>query len=111
MVSPCRPAAYTRYGATGDVSALALAAAQHGLPAPQFYGGLGAHGGGQVLESLEAALSTGRHDVLLMALPAALANPTRLMRLLTSCTRHGVRVVFVPAGGAVSAGWLANAGK
>ena len=40
---------------------------------------------------LEAAISAGRHDTLLRAGPAtARGNPARLMRLLASCTKHGV---------------------
>ena len=52
-----------------------------------------ADGYGPALARLEAAISAGRHDTLLLAGPAAArGNPARLMRLLASCTRHGVAV-------------------
>jgi hypothetical protein len=51
---------------------------------------------GPALDRLHAAISTGRHDALLMSLPARLANPAPLMRLLASCTCHGVIVQFIP---------------
>lgn len=49
------------------------------------------------LASLEAAVQSGRHDVLLLPLPGRLDSAARLMRLLAACTRHGVPVRFVPA--------------
>jgi hypothetical protein len=47
---------------------------------------------------LEAAISAGRHDALLLAGPVTVSgNPARLMRLLSSCTKHGVAVEILGA--------------
>lgn len=44
----------------------------------------------------EAAISAGRHDTLLLAGAATVrGNPARVMRLLASCTKHGVAVELV----------------
>ena len=52
-----------------------------------------ADGYGPALARLEAAISAGRHDTLLLAGPATVrGNPARVMRLLASCTKHGVAV-------------------
>lgn len=98
VVVPLRPAAFARDVA--DWQPVLEAAAQRGWPAPVVYvAGAGAgRGRGVVLGRLEAAVSAGRHDGLLMALPAVLGDAGRLVRLLVSCTRAGVVVSFVPVG-------------
>jgi hypothetical protein len=47
-----------------------------------------------LLRELSAAIASGQHDALLMAVPD-LGEPA-MMRLLASCTKHGVSVSFVP---------------
>ena len=104
MPQPRPPAAYlraTRGSAPGTLArqhaAVAEAASWRGWPAPMVYADDNvpplADGYGPALARLEAAISAGRHDTLLLAGPATVrGNPARLMRLLASCTRHGVAV-------------------
>jgi hypothetical protein len=61
-------------------------------------------GAGLALGRLQAAVSRGRHDGLLMRLPGAPGNPPWLMALLRSCTSQGVTVSFVLASPAPG-GW------
>jgi hypothetical protein len=61
-----------------------------------YYDGPGmAAGAGPAVGRLQAAVTRGCHDGLLMPLPGMLGNPPWLMRLLRSCTSHGVTVSFV----------------
>jgi hypothetical protein len=73
---------------------------QRGWPAPIIYAdsdrGFGADAD-SALARLEAAISAGRHDALLVTVPGVLHDPAPLMRLLAGCTKHGVTVSFVPA--------------
>jgi hypothetical protein len=97
---PRRPAAYipaAEPGALVSEQAMAKAARQRGWPAPEIYAdGLGAAGEpGPALRRLEAAITAGRHDALLMPLPRTLGDPASLMRLLSRCTQHGVAVSMV----------------
>ena len=89
------PAAYVRR--PGDWPALAEAAARRGWPVPVIYcDGPGmAASAGLAHGRLQAAVSRGCHDSLLMPLPGMLGNPQWLMGLLRSCTCHGVTVSFV----------------
>ena len=89
------PAAYLRR--PGDWPALAEAAARRGWPVPVIYcDGPGmAASAGLAHGRLQAAVSRGCHDSLLMPLPGMLGNPQWLMGLLRSCTCHGVTVSFV----------------
>ena len=78
-------------------AAVAEAANWRGWPTPMVYADHNAahlaDGYGPALARLEAAISAGRHDTLLLAGPATVSgNPARLMRLLSSCTKHGVAV-------------------
>jgi hypothetical protein len=50
---------------------------------------------GPALRRLEAAITAGRHDALLMPLPRTLGDPAPLMRLLSRCTQLGVAVSLV----------------
>jgi hypothetical protein len=97
MAFPTRPAAYTSRAAA-EGPALALAATRRGWPAPAVYSDdtSPADSYGPELDRLEAAITAGRHDALLMPMPATLSDPARLMRLLSCCTRHGVIVSFIP---------------
>ena|SRR5438067_9861386 len=105
MLPQC-PAAYVRR--PSDWAALAEAAARRGWPVPMIYcDGPGmAAGAGLALGRLQAAVTRGRHDGLLMPLPGMLGNPPWLMCLLRSCTCHGVTVSFVPTSPAP--GWWAG---
>lgn len=93
---PNRPAAYARDAV--DRQALIQAAAQRGWAAPVIYAADARLAGQQdpAVDQLEAAVVAGRHDALLMPLPGTLGDATRLMRLLSSCARHGVPVSFTP---------------
>jgi hypothetical protein len=76
---------------------VAEAAHWRGWPTPTVYADDNvphlADGYGPALARLEAAISAGRHDTLFLAGPATVSgNPARLMRLLSSCTKHGVAV-------------------
>ena len=108
---PRPPAAYlrtTQGSAPGTLArqhaAVAEAASWRGWPAPVIYADDNVpqlpDGYGPALARLEAAINAGRHDTLLLAGPATVrGNPARLMRLLASCTRHGVAVeVLGPPG-------------
>jgi Resolvase, N terminal domain len=104
MAQPRPSAAYLRatQGSAPDSlarqhAAVAEVASWRGWPAPTVYADDSvpplADGYGPALARLEAAISAGRHDRLLLAGPATLrGNPARLMRLLASCTKHGVAV-------------------
>ena len=96
LMPPLCPAAYVRHPC--DWPALAEAAARCGWPAPMIYcDGPGmAASAGLAVGRLQAAVSQGRHDGLLMPLPGMLGSPPWLMGLLRSCTRQGVTVSFVP---------------
>ncbi len=104
MAQPSPPAAYLR---AAQDSALGTLARQHAAVAEAanwrgwqtltIYADDNvpylADGYGPALARLEAAISAGRHDALLLAGPATVSgNPARLMRLLACCTRHGVAV-------------------
>jgi hypothetical protein len=99
---PRRPAAYLQLAAGASALAgrdqLTLAARQRGWPPPVIYADDG--GGpdpGPGLRRLEAAVTAGRHDALLLPAPGALGRPVPLMRLLARwCAQHGVTVVVVP---------------
>ena len=104
MAQPRPPAAYLRAteGCAPDTlarqhAAVAEAARWRGWPTPVVYADDNvpqlADGYGPALARLEAAISAGRHDTLLLAGPATVrGNPARMMRLLASCTKHGVAV-------------------
>jgi hypothetical protein len=99
---PRRPAAYipaaaSEPGALVSEQAMAQAARQRGWPAPAMYAdGPDAPGQpGPALLQLEAAITAGRHDGLLIPLPRTLGDPAPLMRLLSRCTQHGVAVSLV----------------
>jgi hypothetical protein len=98
MVSPSQPAAYARGGGAADRRALAQAADQRGWPAPALYAEdalLPAGRYGPALDRIAAAVISGCHDALLLPLPATVSDHARLMRLLRSCTMHGVTVSLV----------------
>ena len=106
MTSPRRPAAYVRIPGPGGWArhAMAREASERGWPPPEVYAeedGNDAGRYGQALERLERAISAGRHDALLIAAPG---DPSRVMGLLSRCTRHGVAVSFLPAPAASAAG-------
>jgi DNA invertase Pin-like site-specific DNA recombinase len=105
MTSPQRPAAYACEGRTGETESLSLAAQERGWPAPLVYAETGSPAGRTrpELNRLEAAITAGRHDALLIPLACMLGNRTSLMSLLRSCTRHGVTVTLVPASSANAA--------
>ena len=104
MTQPKPPAAYLRaaHGSGPDTlarqhAAVTEAANWRGWPTPMVYADHTvlrlADGYGPALARLEAAISAGRHDTLLLAGPETVSgNPARLMRLLTSCTKQGVAV-------------------
>jgi hypothetical protein len=99
---PRRPAAYIPAAASGPGAlasehAMAQAARQRGWPAPEMYAdALGRPGEpGPALDRLEAAITAGRHDALLLPLPRTLGDPAPLMRLLARCTQQGVAVSLV----------------
>jgi hypothetical protein len=104
MAQPRPPAAYLRAteGCAPDTlarqhAAVAEAARWRGWPTPVVYADVNvrqvADGYCPALARLEAAISAGRHDTLLLAGPATVrGNPARVMRLLASCTKHGVAV-------------------
>jgi resolvase-like protein len=104
MAQPRPPAAYLRATqgcAPGTLArqhaAVVEAATWRGWPTPVVYADdnvpQSADGHGPALARLEAAISAGRHDTLLLAGPATVrGNPARVMRLLASCTKHGVAV-------------------
>jgi hypothetical protein len=94
-MSPQCPAAYVRRPT--DWPALAEAAARRGWPVPMIYcdGPGTAADAGLALGRLQAAVTRGCHDGLLMPLPGMPGNPPWLMGLLRSCTCHGVTVSFV----------------
>jgi len=98
---PRRPAAYipaaSEPGALVTEQAMAQAARQRGWPAPEMYadGPSAAGEPGPALRRLEAAITAGRHDGLLIPLPRTLGDPAPLMRLLSRCTQHGVAVSLV----------------
>jgi hypothetical protein len=98
MRLPRHPAGYARPAAPDDWQALTAAAERNGWPDLIVYDDSGECAGPQSpgLDLLEAAVRTGRHDVLLLPLPGRLGSGARLMRLLAACTRHGVPVHFVP---------------
>jgi DNA invertase Pin-like site-specific DNA recombinase len=99
MRLPHHPAGYARPAAPDDWQALAAAAERNGWPDLVVYDDSGRAGPQSPgLDSLEAAVRAGRHDVLLLPLPGRLGSGSgaRLMRLLAACTRHGVPVHFVP---------------
>jgi hypothetical protein len=98
MASPKQPAAYARRGGAADRRALAQAADQRGWPAPALYADdalLPADRYGPALDQIAAAITTGRHDALLLPMPATVSDHARLARLLRSCTMHGVTVSLV----------------
>lgn len=69
-----------------------------GWPAPIIYADSGdgfQDDADSALDRLEAAISAGRHDALLLTVPGILRDPASLMRLLARCTKHGVTVSFV----------------
>ena len=106
MTSPRRPAAYVRIPGPGGWArhAMAREASERGWPPPEVYAeedGNDAGRYGQALERLERAISAGRHDALLIAAPG---DPSRVMGLLSRCTRHGVAGSFLPAPAASAAG-------
>lgn len=93
-----RPAAYipaaAEPGALVSEQTMAKAARQRGWPAPEMYAD-GPGEPGPAIGRLEAAITAGRHDALLIPLPRTLGDPASLMRLLTWCTQHGVAVSMV----------------
>ena len=101
MTFPRRPAAYipaaAEPGALVSEQTMAKAARQRGWPAPEMYADTPGAAGepGPALARLEAAITAGRHDGLLMPLPRTLGDPASLMRLLSRCTQHGVAVGLV----------------
>ncbi len=98
MASPKQPAAYTRCGGAADRRALAQAADQRGWPAPALYADaalLPAGRYGPALDQIAAAVISGCHDALLLPLPTTVSDHARLMRLLRSCTMHGVTASLV----------------
>lgn len=106
MAQPRPPAAYLRAAKDSapdtlarQYAAVAEIANCRGWPTPTVYADDNvphrADGYGTALPRLEAAISAGRHDTLLLAGPATVSgNPARLMRLLPACTKHGVAVVI-----------------
>jgi hypothetical protein len=105
---PVRPAAFIPRAETGAAAltgrpGMAEAARLRGWPAPTIYAEddepHGPAGEGLTLRRLEAAITAGRHDALLLTAPGTLGDPGPLMRLLSRCTTHGVQVSFVPLPG------------
>jgi hypothetical protein len=101
MNPPRCPAAYLIADAMSVTTAIIRAAQQRGWPEPDLYADrTGSGSPGPALQELAAAIVAGRHDGLLLAMPAA--GDSAIMRLLASCTKHGVRVGFImpdPASG------------
>jgi len=108
MTQPRRPAAYLCAAPgsppgtlAGERRAVAEAARQRGWLQPAIYADAG-HGRdgrpGPALVELEAAVSAGRHDAVLLASPAVISgsSPVLLMRLLHRCTQGGVTVELLP---------------
>jgi hypothetical protein len=96
MATPRRPAAYLGVSTADGEQAVIHAARQRDWPAPKVYAdseeSLQAGGAGLALDRLDAAVTAGRHDGLLLTPPG---NPSALMQLLMHCTQHGVTVGFV----------------
>jgi DNA invertase Pin-like site-specific DNA recombinase len=102
-----RPAAYIRLARGSPPDALAVqeaaiaeAARRHGWAEPAVYLDIGHSGAGQgtgpALAQLTAAISTGRHDALILGgIGTICASPQDLMRLLSGCARHSVAVECV----------------
>ena len=101
-----RPAAYIRVArgcppdaVTTQEHAVCLAARRHGWPEPAVYVDVGAGDGqpaGPALAQLTAAVTTGRHDALLLGGIGTISGvPRDLMTLLAGCARHGVAVECV----------------
>jgi len=106
MISPRRPAAYVRIPGAGGWArhAMAREASARGWPAPVVYSEEDSHDDGHyghALQRLERAITAGRHDALLIAAPG---DPSKVMGLLSQCTKHGVAVSFLPAPAASAAG-------
>jgi hypothetical protein len=103
---PVRPAAYISRRGTGRWAwhTMIREAIARGWPAPEIYAEDSSTADGcygPALDRLEAAITAGRYDALLIAAPA---DPGRLMRLLSRCTRHGVSVSFLPGPASSAAG-------
>jgi hypothetical protein len=106
VTHPVRPAAYVSHRGTGAWArhVMIREATTRGWPTPEIYpeDDSTADGSyGPALDRLEAAITAGRHDALLIAAPA---DPGRLMRLLSVCTSHGVSVSFLPGPASSAAG-------
>lgn len=117
MTNPERPAAYICAAGSGPDAqsaqqrAIAAHARQQGWPAPTVYAepddppgaddrsgpDSGPRAGtGTALAALVAAISTGRHDAVLLTASAAGSDASADLRgLLQRCTRHGVAVHLV----------------
>ena len=108
MTDPKHPAAYICVARSSGTGALALrrqaiaeATRQRGWPAPVVYADEGDPGLGDgrspAMAALIAAISTGRHDALIICgLDAISGGPAFLLpRLLFPCTDHGVAVEFL----------------
>jgi len=114
MTDVRRPAGYLCVARSCDPAAavrrqtMLLAAAQRGWPAPAIYAEAGedqqAGGYGPALRRLEAAITAGRHDALLLTAPGTLGDAEPLMHLLARCTALGVPVSFVMTTGAGASG-------
>jgi hypothetical protein len=95
MNPPKYPAAYLTASSVRGQADVSMAARQRGWPEPDVYADRPDAGNpGPALTELAAAVAAGRHDGLLLAMPTAADSAT--MRLLASCTKHGVRVSFIP---------------
>lgn len=96
MNPPRYPAAYLRTSSRSGQVVMSRAAAERGWPDPDLYiDAPDADSPGPALEEVTAAIAAGRHDGLLLTIPPT-GNPA-ILRLLASCTAHGVTVSFVPA--------------
>jgi hypothetical protein len=108
VTDPKHPAAYICAGRTAGPGALALrehaiaeATRRRGWPPPAVYADDGdpslGDGRSPAMTALIAAISTGRHDALLICgLGAISGGPAFLLkRLLLPCTNHGVAVEFL----------------
>lgn len=103
MTVPRRPAAYLPPAAAAPLrlasEQVMAEAARRGWPVPVVYADDPGPTGepGPALGRLEAAITAGRHDALLIPAPGSLGDPAApLMRVLARCARHGVAVGGAP---------------
>jgi DNA invertase Pin-like site-specific DNA recombinase len=114
MTGPTRPAAYIHVARASlaksvvtQRKAACQAASALGWPEPAIYLDVdsAAHAGRRpALARLTAAISSGQHDALLLGVGTICGTQEDLMRLLSGCTRNGVRVQCVSSQPPMTAG-------